>query len=161
MGIRVCTYGLAFLRVYIRCCQSPHFSEKTMLDHSSDPSSQALADRIAARELRFELARQADVIGYRNDAAQDAFDSLRRAQAAHPRLAAARHLAEAHLPCISDADPVAGDMRADLAEMIDQINEARAKLDMAVSILESGAEACELSARSLMNEAIEWLEPTP
>ena len=119
------------------------------------------ADRIAARELRFELARQADEIGARNDAAQDAFDSLRRAQAAHPRLAAARHLADACLPCISDTDPAACDMRADRAEMIDQINEARAKLDMAEMILESGAEACELSARSLMNEAIEWLEPAP
>ena len=38
--------------------------------------------------------------------------------------------------------------------------EARLMLDMAESMLESGAEACELSARSCMNEAIEWLEPT-
>ena len=118
-------------------------------------------DRRAALSLRMELARQADVIGYRNDATQEAFDALRRAQAAHPGLAAARHLADAHLPCISDADPAAGDMRADRAEMLDQINEARTKLDMAETMLASGEEACELSARSCMNEAIEWLEPAP
>ena len=117
------------------------------------------ANRIAARELRFELARQADEIGYRNDAQQDAFNALRRAQAAHPRLAAARPLATAPLPCVSDADPAAGDMPAARADMISQIAEARLSLDMAESMLEAGAEACELSARSLMNEAIEWLEP--
>ena len=117
------------------------------------------ANRIAAQALRCELARQADEIGYRIDAAQDSFDSLRAAQAAHPRLAAARPLATAHLPCVSDADPAARDMPEELAEMLEQIAEARLSLDMAESMLEAGAEACELSARSLMNEAIEWLEP--
>ena len=118
-------------------------------------------------DLRLELVQQAEHIESREDAIQDAFDSLRLAQEAHPRVVSARHLAvartlaSARLPCVSDADPAAGDMPEELAEMINQITEARLMLDLAEAMLESGAEHCEMSARSCLNEAIEWLEPAP
>ena len=116
-------------------------------------------------DLRLELVQQADMIESREDAIQGAFDALRLAQETHPRMVSARHLAvartlaSARLPCVSDADPAAGDIPEELSEMLTQITEARLMLDMAESMLDSGSEACELSARSCMNEAIEWLEP--
>jgi len=94
-----------------------------------------------------------------NAGADIAFAALRCAQAAHPGLMR-RHndLATARMPCVSDADPAAGDMPESIGDMLEQITEARACLDMAMEMLLSGNPACELSARSCFNEAIEFLE---
>ena len=120
-----------------------------------------------SQNLRFELSQQADLMASRHDASRDAMESLNLAQKTHQWVVAARHLAvartlaSARLPCVSEADPAAGDMPEELAEMMNQITEARLMLDLAEAMLESGAEHCEMSARSCLNEAIEWLEPAP
>ena len=66
-------------------------------------------------------------------------------------------LTQQQLPCISDFDPGADDYSDDEAEMLACIEEAGAKMSMARAAIESRKASSLLVARSLFNEAIEFL----
>lgn len=87
----------------------------------------------------------------KHDAAERAFQELRAAQAAHPRLRQ-----EAINRALVQSCKRMGHDR--VAEMLEQITEAKAALDMAESALWGiGCEVDERTAQSLMNEAIGYL----
>ena len=61
------------------------------------------------------------------------------------------------LPCISDFDPGASDFSDEEAEMLSSIEEAESRLSMARDAIESRNASSLLAARSLFNEAIDFL----
>ena len=66
-------------------------------------------------------------------------------------------LTQQQLPCPSDFDHGANDYSDDEAEMLSSIEEAEARLAMARNAIESRNASSLLAARSLFNEAIDFL----
>lgn len=110
---------------------SQHLDPARLADLARDPDYTTTPPQIAAWDF-FAQARDA----YR----------ARKLGAVSPR----------KLPCPSDADPGANDMPENRADMLTCIVEAISKLEDARRVLEGGMPACELAARSLMNEAADW-----
>ena len=87
----------------------------------------------------------------KHDAAERAFQELRAAQAAHPRL----RQEAVNRTMVQSCKRMGYDR---VAQMLEQITEAKAALDMAESaLLGIGCEVDERTAQSLMNEAIGYL----